>query len=93
MILTDRDPVIGWEAIGGTAHPQRRESLLSERLWQARDNLIEKGWFDFEGLENLASIAGKLETAEPCRCVLPEQSCSACSLAAHAVTILQEIGE
>lgn len=84
-------PTIGWEAIGATTHPQRRESQLAERLWRARDDLIEQGWFDHEGLDKLADIATALMVAEPCACVLPEQLCSACRLAAHAVHILQEI--
>lgn len=75
-------PTIGWEAIGVTTHARRRESLLAEEIWQARDDLIEKGWFDHEGLETLATIASKLEIAKPS---------DADALFAHAVHILAEI--
>jgi hypothetical protein len=84
MMLTDKDPVIGWEAIGATTHPQRRETVLAERAWATRDDLIEKGWFDHDGLEALADIASKLEIAK---------TSDADALFAHAVNILQEIKE
>lgn len=97
MMLTEADPIIGWEAISPTVHPIRGEHLLSERLWHARDKLIENalredGWFDQAGLDHLADLATQLSLAEPCACVLPEQSCSACRMSAHASYILQEMG-
>lgn len=80
-------PTIGWEAIGATTHARRRESLLAEQVWQARDELIEaalmgQGWFDHDGLKALADIASKLEIATPS---------DADALFAHAVHILQGI--
>lgn len=82
-------PTIGWEAIGATTHARRRESLLAEQVWQARDELIEAALldgsrFDHDRLTALADIASKLETANPS---------DADALFAHAVYILQEIKE
>lgn len=96
MMITSTDPIVGWEAITPSVHPARGTNLLAERLWRARDQIIENGlragWFDQDGLEQLAEVASRLEAAEPCGCVLPDQSCVACQLSAHAISILQEMG-
>lgn len=92
MMITDTDPVIGWETIGRTSHPPSTEHILVERLWQARDMLIEAEYFCCDTIANLAALADQLTQAEPCACALPEQSCVACRLSAHAVTILAEMG-
>lgn len=97
MGMTNREPLIGWEAI----QPTRSIDPLAHlalRIWRLRDRVIEQGWsegaFDHPQIAALAALAAELEQINrgdiECHCVIPEQSCGVCRAAARAVFILAQ---
>lgn len=86
--MTDNEKETGWAQVQPVIRIENRLHALSIAAWKLASKMVDDGR-DLDDIQEMQRTAVELEKLArsdyECHCVLPEQSCEACRLAARVI--------